>query len=96
MKTCLNFCKVNDNYMITEKFTNKSLVIIKNKKISIVDIFNSIFVNYVVSHETCNLEIENTVTDDEEANKIFIQIKNLLAEISSDVNNYLNSMLAQI
>ncbi len=96
MKTCLTFCKENNNYLITEKLSNKQLVVINSKEISIVEIFNAIFMDYIVSHENCSVEIENTVINDEEANEIFIKVKTLLAEISNDINNYLNSLLTQI
>ncbi len=96
MKTCLTFCKENNNYLINEKLSNKQLVVINSKEISIVEIFNAIFMDYIVSHENCSVEIENTVINDEEANEIFIKVKTLLAEISNDINNYLNSLLTQI
>lgn len=96
MKTFLNFCKENNAYMITERFSNKKLIVLNNKEVSLIEMFNTIFMDYVISHETCAIEIENTIVNDAEADELFIKIKTLLKEISNDINNYSNSKLTQI
>lgn len=93
MKFYFEFTKSDNKYLI--KNHEKILLIIKDYKLSLSDVFDALFKNHLLECNHFEVELINK-TDDDASSIIYERVKTLISEVAELINEFISSQTALI